>query len=319
MRYTSNLVTLNGYLYALGDEKGKQVLSQKVSGPESSNPGTPYIAGTIQIAVDENGLNVLPVHFTYVTETTSKGNVNPNYLILNDIIQGKHKTWVKDGKENALKLRVDTAFALNDFYVTDKQTNEEVLRSPIIQEGGLITITDMLLPEDERNIFCCDMLISKVTHVDADGEKVTEDYDTVRGAIFNYKKEILPVTFTLRDPVGMAHFEAVDLDSEPMYIRVWGAINNLTTKTTTTQETAFGKPVVHTYEKKTKDWTITSAARAPYEYGEDITAEEITKALQDREIKLAEDKKRNEEWRAKRNTANATSAVPEVKHGGFSF
>jgi len=44
-----------------------------VTGPNSAHPGTTFISGEIEIATDEAMTNIVPVHFTYVTATTSKG------------------------------------------------------------------------------------------------------------------------------------------------------------------------------------------------------------------------------------------------------
>ena len=48
-------------------------LTLKVSGENSKAPGTEFITGNIEIATDDDGINIVPVHFTYVTATTSTG------------------------------------------------------------------------------------------------------------------------------------------------------------------------------------------------------------------------------------------------------
>jgi hypothetical protein len=165
------------------------------------------------------------------------------------------------------------------------------------------------------------MVITNVTHIDADGEKVMQDYSTVRGAIFNFRKEILPITFTVRNPQGMAYFESLPLDEEPAYTKVWGDIICETKTTTVTEESAFGEDAVRTFKKKTRDWVIRGCLRECYEFGteESITAEELTKAMQDRQVKLAEEKKRSEEYKAQKNNPVAAPAAPQAKAGGFNF
>lgn len=320
MKFTQNNVTVAGYVYAFGDEKGRNNLEAKVTGENSKNPGTEYIAGTIQVAVDEAGLNVIPVHFTYVTEKTSSGKTSPTFGVLKSLIE-TGKTWIKDGKENATKVKIDTALALNDFYV--QENGADKLVSTPVHEGGFVNVINGELPvETERNTFKCDMVITNVAHVDADGEKVMEDYATVRGAIFNFRKEILPITFSVRNPQGMAYFEGLDTDEAPVYTKVWGRINCETKTTTVTEESAFGEDAVRTFEKKTRDWCITGTAREVYEFGEEdiLTGEELTKAMQDREVKLAEEKKRTEEYRANKNAPTAsTPSAPKAKSGGFNF
>ena len=297
-------------------------LELKVTGETSKNPGTQYIAGNIEIAVDEEGLNVIPVHFTYVTEVTNSGKKSPTFTVLKRIID-EDKATVSVGKDEAFKLRVDTALSLNDFYTQDDQ-----LVSAKVNEGGFVSIVNSLCDEKERNTWEADMVITGCNIIDADPEKnINEDYMQVKGAIFNFRNEVLPVDFVLRNKDGFKHFENMDASgANPTFTKVWGRINCLTKTTTVEEETAFGEAAVRTYERKVKEWEITGTPKViSYDFGgEDLTAEELTKAMQDREIKLADVKKRTEEYRAQRNAgtaapvAQATGPKP-AKTGTFNF
>ena len=57
-----------------------------VQNQTSANFGKEFISGQLEVAVDEEGLNIIPVHYTYVTETTSAGNKNATYANLKKII-----------------------------------------------------------------------------------------------------------------------------------------------------------------------------------------------------------------------------------------
>ena len=297
-------------------------LELKVTGETSKNPGTQYIAGNIEIAVDEEGLNVIPVHFTYVTEVTNSGKKSPTFTVLKRIID-EDKATVSVGKDEAFKLRVDTALSLNDFYTQDDQ-----LVSAKVNEGGFVSIVNSLCDEKERNTWEADMVITGCNIIEADPEKnINEDYMQVKGAIFNFRNEVLPVDFILRNKDGFKHFENMDASgANPTFTKVWGRINCLTKTTTVEEETAFGEAAVRTYERKVKEWEITGTPKViSYDFGgEDLTAEELTKAMQDREIKLADVKKRTEEYRAQRNAgtaapvAKATGPKP-AKTGTFNF
>ena len=297
-------------------------LELKVTGETSKNPGTQYIAGNIEIAVDEEGLNVIPVHFTYVTEVTNSGKKSPTFTVLKRIID-EDKAIVSVGKNEAFKLRVDTALSLNDFYTQDDQ-----LVSAKVNEGGFVSIVNSLCDEKERNTWEADMVITGCNIIEADPEKnINEDYMQVKGAIFNFRNEVLPVDFILRNKDGFKHFENMDASgANPTFTKVWGRINCLTKTTTVEEETAFGEAAVRTYERKVKEWEITGTPKViSYDFGgEDLTAEELTKAMQDREIKLADVKKRTEEYRAQRNAgtaaqvAQATGPKP-AKTGTFDF
>ena len=158
---------IEGYLY-------EHDLTLKVTGPNSKAPGTPFIGGSISIATDNALLNVVKVDFTYVTETTRKGGVNNTYVTLKNIIDGVFGTVMKDGKDRAVKLRVDSAIGLNDFYTESRNNPGELeLVSAKRNEGGFVHVVSGELTEDEdsRNTFECDIVITNVAHKEADEER----------------------------------------------------------------------------------------------------------------------------------------------------
>ena len=292
-----------------------------VQNQTSQNYGKEFISGNLEIAVDEAGLNVIPVHFTYVTETTSSGNKNATYANLKRIID-ENKTWVVVGKDEASKVRVDTALALNDFYIQEGE--ESRLVSTKTNEGGFVSFINELGPENERNTFSVDMVITTVTHVDKDEEKhIDEEYTLVRGAIFNFRNDLLPVDFKVKSKDGMKYFEDLGATgSEPVYTRVWGKIISETSTSTVEVESAFGEPAVRTYRNSNKEWIITGTAKVPYEFGDEniLTADELTKAMQDRQVYLADVKKRADEYKANRAAGTtATSATTATKTADFTF
>ena len=292
-----------------------------VQNETSANYGKEFISGTVEVSVDEEGLNVIPVHFTYVTETTNSGKKNSTYTALKRIID-EDRTIVSVGKDEAFKVRIDTALALNDFYSNDQ------LVSVKINEGGFLSIVNTLCNEKERNTWEADMIITGCNIIEADPEKnIDEDYMQVKGAIFNFRNELLPMDFILRNKDGFKHFEDMEASpSDPTFTKVWGRINCLTKTTTIEEETAFGEAAVRTYERKVKEWEITGTPKViSYDFGgEDLTAEELTKAMQDREIKLADIKKRSDEYKAQRAAGNnqsvqTTTGPKAVKTGTFTF
>ena len=291
-----------------------------VQNKESANYGKEFISGTLDVATDEEGLNVLSVHFTYVTETTSKGQKNATYTNLKKIIDGG-KTWISAGKDEAIKVKIDTALALKDFYAQD-----DSLVSVKMNEGGFVTIVNELSDVSERNTFQVDMIITSVTKTEIDEERnIKEPYVTLRGAIFNFKNDLLPLDFVVKNEAGMKYFENLDVsNSEPIYTKVWGKINCATVKIERSEESAFGEAAVKTYEKKTKEWIVTGTAKIPYEFGDEkiLTAEELTKAIQNREIYLADKKKANDEWKAQKASASSvtnSTVTNSVAKGNFKF
>ena len=304
MRKAINTERIEGRVYQ------HNLVIKTVQNQTSANYGKEFISGNLEVAVDEAGLNVIPVHFTYVTETTSSGNKNATYANLKKIIDD-NKTWVSVGKDDAQKVRVDTAIALNDFY-----TQDDTLVSVKTNEGGFVSLVNDLCPENERNTFASDMVITSVKRVEKDEEKnIDEDYVVVRGAIFNFRNDLLPVDFTVRHKDGMKYFEDLEVsNSEPIYTKVWGRIECRTIVNEVSEEYAFGESSVRTYERKAKEWTITGTAKVPYDFGDEkvLTAAELTKAVQDREVMLAETKARSDEYRASKNAPSAPAAGAPV-------
>lgn len=295
-----------------------------VKNADSANYGTEFISGNVEIAVDDAGLNVVPVHFTYVTETVKSGAKSPTYAALKRIID-ENKTWSAVGGDAAQKIQVNTALSLNDFY----NQNDELV-SAKINEGGFVTLmpdTAELRPELERNKFNTDMVVTSVKRIDKDPDNnIPEDYCIIRGAIFNFRNAILPVEYTIKIPSGMKYFEdKAPSASNPLFTRVWGNINSRTKTVTQTQESAFGEAAVTTYTRKEREWIITGALNEEYDFGDEavLTVEELTKAMQDREVYLADVKKRADEYKAQKASSSpdpvTTTAAPAAKQGTFNF
>ena len=235
------------------------------------------------------------------------------------------KTWVTDGKDEALKVRIDTALAVNDFY-----TQDDRLVSAKVNEGGFVSIISELGPENERNTFTEDMLITNVTRVEADPDKnIDKDYVIVKGAVFNFRNALLPVDFIVRNPDGMNHFEDLNASqNEPVFTKVWGRINCGSIVNEVKEETAFGEEAVRTYERKIREWIITGASKVPYDFGDEtvLTAAEVQKAMQDRELMLADTKKRRDEYQAQKaatstqsSPAASVAATVVANKGTFNF
>ena len=317
-----NTEKIEGYVYSTGNNFNQ--LSERVSGENSKNPGTKYIAGDLDVAVDDAGLNVVTIHYTYVTETYKSGQTNNTYIALKRIIDNPDKTWVNGGRDNAFKVQcTGVSLALNDFIAGDG-SKVAAMRN----ENGFCSIVSELGPDAERNTFTADMLITKVTHIDADPDKnIEKDYATVSGAIFGYGPILLPVSFVVRNEMGMKYFEDLDATpSNPIFTKVWGKINCMTIKTEKTEESAFGEAAVKTYERKSREYVITGTAKVPYDFGDEsvLTINDINKMAQDRQVMLAEVEKRYNERQANKaagvsfNTAT-TAKKTEVPEGNFVF
>ena len=307
-----NQTHIEGVLY-------EHKLESKVSGNDSKNPGTPFIAGTIGIATDDAMTNIITVHFTYVTATFGSGKPNDTYTTLNNIINGTFGTYMKDGADKAVKLRVDSAIGLNEFY-TDRNGKEELV-SAKRNEGGFVHKVDAIDADEKvRNTFKTDMLINSVTRTEADEEKKIPEKVIVKGAIFNFRKDLLPVEFSATNPHAMDYFESLGASQkEPVFTCVWGRqVSEVVIRTVTT-ESAFGEDEVREIKNTRKDFVITGAAKEPYLWDDEssITATELNEAIQKREVDLAAMKKRQDEYKASK--AGGASSTITPAQGGFNF
>ena len=292
-------------------------LEAKVSGDTSKNPGTPFISGTISIATDAAMTNIVPIHFTYVTATFGSGKPNDTYTTLNNIINGTFGTHMKDGADKAVKLRVDSAIGLNEFY-TDRNGKEELV-SAKRNEGGFVHKVDAIDADEKvRNTFKVDMIINCVTHVDADDEKNLPEKAVVKGAIFNFRKDLMPVEFSATNPNAINYFESLGAtQQEPVFTCVWGRQVSETIVRQITTESAFGEDEVREVKNTRRDFVITGAAKDPYVWDDEgsITAAELNEAIQKREVDLAAMKKRQDEYKASRNVIQPNAPAT----GGFNF
>lgn len=306
-----NSEVISGYVYQ------HELVEKTVQDPNSENFGKSYISGNLMIATDEEGLNVVKVHYTFVKPTLKNGSPNKTYNTLIEIMQGP--TWISNGKDAALKVKAEPSLDLNDFYNRDGE-----FVSAKRNEGGFISILSALDPDvNKRATFSADMVITGVKRVDADEEKNISEHAEIKGAVFNFRQSILPMTFNIKNPQGIDYFEGLEPSpSNPVFTKVWGKLISETIKTEVKSETAFGEALVKTIEKNNKEYLITGTDAEPGIFDDEntITAAELTKAMQDREIYLADVKRRNDEYLAKSkepNTNNAGGA--KVATGGFNF
>lgn len=308
-----NSIRIEGYVY-------QHTLEEKtVQNKTSENFGKPFINGSVWVATDEDGLNVVEVHYSYVTPMTKKNTENTTYKNLKKIMEGA--TWVADGKENALRVILSPTIALNDFF--DKDDKPVAAKRA---EGGFVTICtpkDVFnSDESKRSAFDVEMLITSVKMVDADEEKGYDAYAEVRGCVFDFRNAVLPVDFRIRDPKGMDYM--LDLGAtpaEPKALRLWGKIISETTTVEVTEESAWGEALVKQVQRNHKEWLITGSKETENEFGDEelITADELKAKMQEREVYLATVKKRADDYKAQKAGGAAPAAAPVVAETGFNF
>lgn len=289
-----------------------------------SKAGVTYIGGKLQIATDEECVNVVPVEFTYVVPTFKSGAENKNYPVLKQIVDSG-KTVMADGKEAATLVKVDPSIGLNEWY--KDENGVDTLISTKRNEGGFIHIVQALTPDEgKRNIFETDMVITGTVLFEADEEKGTEDKLVVRGCIFNFAGRMMPVEFSVLNANGIKYFENLDATpGTPVFTKVWGRQVSETVVTTFVEESAFGESIVKESKKERKDWVITGTSTVPYEFDVEgvLTAQELKEAISAREIHLAEMLQKQKEYQAQKNAgtnnSNSFTTAPTPPAGAFNF
>lgn len=309
-----NNTHIEGFLY-------EHKLELKTSGAASKNPGTEFISGTVSIATDDAMDNVVQVHFTYVTATTAKGSPNATYGVLKSIIDGKIGSIMEHGKENAGRIRIDSALGLNEWYDT---RNDGQLVSVKRNEGGFAhVVTDKLADEKQRATFEVDMVITGVNRIEADEDKNLPERMTIKGAIFDFRKKLLPVEFTTYGAKAMDYFEGLEpSNKKPVFTKLRGNQVSKTIIRTVTEESAFGDSYEKELRSSQRDFVVTWASPETYEWDSEdtLTAAELAEAISQREIDLAEIKKRQDEYQATKGNAIGGTKTPSApKNSSYDF
>lgn len=302
MKKMINSVRVEGWLY-------DHNLSVRTAGATSKNPGVSYINGTVDIATDDETLNIVTIHYSYVTPVTKSGKANATYNTLN-LIMTEDKSIVKVGKENAIRLRADTSIDLNEFY--SDRSGEDQLISAKRNEGGFIHIVTDSLPEKqtERNHWEADTVITKVREVEEDTERQLPSKVIISGYVFNFRNALLPIEVVAYQQSAQDFFLGLEAsEKNPTFIKLKGQQISQVTIRTVTEESAFGEPDVKEYKNTVREFVVTSAL-PPYEWDSEdtITAREMKELLAAREITKAEIKRRHDEYNAMRGAKTAVTA-----------
>ena len=164
------------------------------------------------------------------------------------------------------------------------------------------------------------MIITGALRQDANPEKQIPEKVIVKGAIFDFRKSLLPIEFSAVNAGAMNYFEGLGATAkEPVFTKVWGRQVSETVVKTITEESAFGEASVREVKNTRRDFVITGAAKEPYIWDDEstITVAELNDAITARETYLATLKQRNDEYKASKN-APATSVITPAT-GAFNF
>lgn len=309
MKKMINKVHIEGWVY---DHK----LTSKVAGEKAKNPGVTFINGTVDIATDDNCLNIVTIHYSYVTPVTKQNKPNATFNALNSILTD-NKTIVKVGKENAVKVRADTSIGLNEFY-SDRSGKEELVSAKRNEGGFIHIITDALSEKDtDRNNWEADTVVTKVREIEADPERNLPAKVVISGYMFDFKNALLPIDVVAYKESAQNYFLGLEAsEANPTFIKLKGQQVSQVIIRTVTEESAFGdEPDVKEFKNTVREFVVTGAL-PPYEWDseESITAQEMKEALASREITKAEIKQRQDEYNASRSTKAPAAAATEGEY-----
>ena len=281
-----NTVEVRGWIF-------NHTLAKKVS-----KKGVEYIGGSINIATDKDAVNVVPVNFTYVTPTFgTSGKPNSTYPFLEQIIN-ENNTYELNGAA-ATKVRITGDIECNDFV-----TREGEMASPKRVRGGFVHAETGDIAVVGCAKFKADMLIEGYQEVEVENG---DNYGRIRGYVFNYKKDFLPVEFTIRTTPGMNYFDKADISiKDPMLTKVWGNIVCTTIENRTETENAFGAPTVNITTRTLRAWDIEGASVEPMEFGDEstMTIAEVAEGKNNRELHLVEVRANYDEYQNQKANAN---------------
>lgn len=289
-----NNVSVRGYVFS-------HTLQERDS---TRNPGEKIIMGIVNVATDDDAINVVPVNF-FVNEKTKAGKTNATFTNLHQII-AENKTYEECGT-NAARVRIQGAIDVNDFYGRDGQlvTGKRVRGSFLhfLNAGEAISSDKVPATSFEADV----LLQAAVESESNDGS----DYVSLRGFAFNYRGDVLPVTFSVQSEGGKNFFLGEDISAaNPYFGKVWGNIKStvvVSEQEEDSAKTAFGAPQVHETSRTFRTWEVVGA-NVNEGLGEDtITQAELTQKMGERNARLADLAARTQN---QNNTATGRAGFP---------
>lgn len=284
-------------------------LEEKTSTDETGKTKT-YIAGKVSVEVSED--NVVTVDL-FESAITKAGAGNKKYPAVKGLIAAP--SILSGGRETAVKVRIDSAIDLNDWYRPDGE-----LISSLRNFGGFIHViadnkftpaatfeTDILITSTQD-----DMSKSEDGILEPNGNLV------VNGLIFNYANAVMPVKLVVENEAGVKFFQSMEQNT---FTKVWGNMVTQEIKTSKVEESAFGDDKVVEYTNTRKKYIITGTNKESYMFGDEnvLTVQEVQTALANRNVKLAEAKARSERNDNKPAQGAKTGAAINPATATFNF
>lgn len=268
-----NEITVKGKLMGFG----RFGLEEKVNAN-----GETKIYGSILVATDAKGLNIVEAHFMPQAKLTSKGKENKNYSTLKKIIEEKN-TIEKVGLNKASAIKINGNLTVNSYYKMNTANSEPLLVEETQIKGSFIEFDNKAadIPSCGFNLQCLIQNISQELSITGE-ETGRED---VRIQVFDdYKKIFMPMLLKVENPEYIAYINSAYTPMES-YTILSGVVNIRTIERNEDDgQMAFGESAKVNKPKTFTEFMITGG-KLPEEMN--MTEEEMEKVKQNRNLELA--------------------------------
>lgn len=293
-----NSVNVQGIVFNFGSNERNRLQKR------TSHAGVNYISGDIVVATDSSLNNTVTVHYTYVPEKNRNGNDNQIYQNLAQLLDDD-KTVETVGKDEASKVRISGEYETNDFY---SDRNEEFVSAPRVR-GSFVHDLFTLNDDADNATFDLDAIITRVTEQEGDDGT----YAVLKGYVFNWRKDVMPITLEVHNPRGASYFVDQDVSSKNVLMtEVRGNIVSKTVSSESEEEEGAWSTQKRTVSRAVRYWDVTWSSQEPMEFDDEstVTKAELKQALADRQARLEADKARQDEWRSQHNGGGNSFSSP---------
>ena len=295
-----NDVRLSGYLFS-------HSLSQL-----KSKKGDNYIRGRMDVALDSDFTRVVPVQWMVMESRANE------YKTLSRVIESG--VTASDGnfasKNEITRVRINGNIDVNDYI----NRNSGQLMSYQQIRGGFIHIITDPISEDNECTFAADVYLKSAAPAD---EENANSPLQLKGYAFDFRKYLVPVTFTTVSDDGKKFFESQDIDEEnPFFSTVYGNVEPSTVVTTQevdSNEIGFGTPTVRETSRSFINWNITSSEINRGLDEDTITEEEMADCVQVRQHTLEQVRERYENQAASAAPKGFGESNSNSKSNGSGF
>lgn len=289
MKKFVNEIKIQGRVFNFGSTESR-MLQVREAGPNSKNPGSKYMRGELNVAIDDEGKNVVPVWYQYEPELWPSKDGGPErenskYNTLKRLIE-EGACWESNGKDAAPIVSLKCEFETNVYFTQDEQ-----MRTANRVRGGFINTMPSMSGDKGFATFNvgCVLVNTRLHDEDNDDSKRLE----LQGYAFNFRNEVQPFTFNMRNEAGIQYFIDQDISkANPMVTQIWGNINNIIFDREIVKESAFGDPLVEKVSTFIRSYDVTGATNKIYDFDDEstITKEEMRSLIKQFDERVERDR-----------------------------